>query len=220
MTDPRTLSEDDQALAAEYVLGTLPLPDRIAAEARIKADPAFAAEVARWEQEFAALNDGYAEIAAPDLMPKIEARLFGKPQQKPGWSRFWIIGAGLATAVAVLVALWLPTNNPFNDAPTLTAELTADAQPVAFAAQWSAGELELTQTAGPAAEPGRVYELWLIAGEAAPVSLGLIDDPESRRALADLPLGAVLAVSLEPTGGSPTGAPTGPVLVTGTVTSL
>jgi anti-sigma-K factor RskA len=29
--------------------------------------------------------------------------------------------------------------------------------------------------------------------------------------------GSVLAISLEPTGGSPTGAPTGPVLFTGTL---
>ena len=31
---------------------------------------------------------------------------------------------------------------------------------------------------------------------------------------------AVLAVSLEPPGGSPTGAPTGPVIATGKLTSL
>jgi anti-sigma-K factor RskA len=30
----------------------------------------------------------------------------------------------------------------------------------------------------------------------------------------------VLAISLEPTGGSPTGAPTGPVLVTGVIEKI
>jgi anti-sigma-K factor RskA len=56
------------------------------------------------------------------------------------------------------------------------------------------------------------------AGSAAPVSLGLL--PQSgvqRRALpaqrAALLRAASLAVSREPSGGSPTGAPTGPVLL-------
>ena len=49
---------------------------------------------------------------------------------------------------------------------------------------------------------------------AAPVSLGLLrDDPLSVRYPAWL-AGWVLAVSVEPEGGSPTGAPTGPVILT------
>ncbi|MGB3406166.1 MAG: anti-sigma factor, partial [Jannaschia sp.] len=63
-------------------------------------------------------------------------------------------------------------------------------------------------------EPGRVFELWLIAGDAAPVSLALV--PASGQI--DIPRpeglapGVIFAVSDEPAGGSPTGAPTGDVL--------
>ncbi len=71
-------------------------------------------------------------------------------------------------------------------------------------------------------ETGRSYELWLIAGRAAaPKSLGVVGgDKFTERPLpasvdVDTLRSATFAVSLEPTGGSPTGAPTGPVLFTG-----
>jgi len=78
--------------------------------------------------------------------------------------------------------------------------------------------------------------IWLIAdpdedsafvidpGDAAPVSLGLLDEGNST--LIDLPqdlvallAGALLAISDEPPGGSPTGAPTGAVRAAGSLTS-
>jgi anti-sigma-K factor RskA len=69
---------------------------------------------------------------------------------------------------------------------------------------------------------GRSYELWLIAGRSTPPkSLGVVGADEfSERPLpanvdVDTLRFATVAVSLEPAGGSPTGAPTGPVLFTG-----
>jgi anti-sigma-K factor RskA len=71
-------------------------------------------------------------------------------------------------------------------------------------------------------ENGRSYELWLIAGRASPPkSLGIVGSDEftERPLPANVDLDtlrtATFAVSLEPSGGSPTGAPTGPVLFTG-----
>lgn len=71
-------------------------------------------------------------------------------------------------------------------------------------------------------ENGRSYELWLIAGRATPPkSLGIVGSDEfTERPLpanvdVDALRTATFAVSLEPSGGSPTGAPTGPVLFTG-----
>ena len=88
MTDDLPLSplDADDALAAEYVLGVLSLPDRSAVEARLKNDSAFVARVAAWENRLSPLNDDYAEVAAPDLMPRIEARLFpvaDNPARRP-----------------------------------------------------------------------------------------------------------------------------------------
>ena len=69
-------------------------------------------------------------------------------------------------------------------------------------------------------------ELWLIPPGDKPHSLGLIDPsrPITIKVPQDL-LGrvnreAVLAVSLEPPGGSPTGQPTGPVIANGKLAQL
>jgi anti-sigma-K factor RskA len=66
------------------------------------------------------------------------------------------------------------------------------------------------------------YELWLVSDRyPAPRSLGLIGASEFTRATTlanyepDTISAATFAVSLEPEGGSPTGAPTGPVLFSG-----
>jgi anti-sigma-K factor RskA len=67
----------------------------------------------------------------------------------------------------------------------------------------------------------RSAELWLIPADGKPRPLGVMDPskpaslpiPASYRPLARPD--AVLAVSIEPLGGSPTGAPTGPVIAGG-----
>ena len=206
--------EEDDAVAAEYVLGVLPLPERLAAEARIKSDAAFAARVLQWETHFEALNDDYQSVPAPDLLPNIEARLFGRPAPRTrSWWGF-IAGAGVAAALVIAVLTALPQSG---SGPVLTASLAAEAQELVYNASYSDGELTLAWQAGPPAEAGHDYELWVITGDAGPVSLGLVIGTEVTLAMNDLAPGSVLAISLEPTGGSPTGAPTGPVLVTGVI---
>ena len=71
-------------------------------------------------------------------------------------------------------------------------------------------------------ETGRSYELWLISSRSpSPRSLGVVGNDEfTQRALpgnfdANTLRAASYAVSLEPAGGSTTGAPTGPILFTG-----
>jgi anti-sigma-K factor RskA len=215
MTDtPLTPHEEDDAFAGEYVLGVLDAADRARAEDRIRHEPLFAAAVAAWEQRLSGLNDDYADVPAPNLMPRIEARLFPAPA-KPQRSWFgWLTGAAAAAAVAIAAVILVPA--PVE--PEFIATLQADGQPVIMVATYGDGIFSVSQTAGPAAEPGRVYEIWLIEGDAAPVSLGLMDGPSIERPVASMPPGATLAISLEPSGGSTTGAPTGPVLVTGVVT--
>jgi anti-sigma-K factor RskA len=74
-------------------------------------------------------------------------------------------------------------------------------------------------TSGP--DAGRSYELWLIDKSSSPHSLGLVgaDEFTTRPIPASFDVGAMrgasYAVSLEPAGGSTSGAPTGPILFTG-----
>jgi len=72
-------------------------------------------------------------------------------------------------------------------------------------------------------EAGRAPELWLIPAGGKPISVGMIalDKPTTLTLdpvlLARLGVGAALAVSVEPLGGSPTGQPTGAVIAKGAI---
>ena len=72
---------------------------------------------------------------------------------------------------------------------------------------------------------GKTLEVWLVPPDGTPRSLGLFPSEKSGTTIAlNLPhdiaqalATSELAVSLEPSGGSTTGAPTGPVLFSGAV---
>jgi anti-sigma-K factor RskA len=65
--------------------------------------------------------------------------------------------------------------------------------------------------------PGRALELWAVPATGAPRSLGLVQTRGATTLLRAQLLRdtAAFAVSVEPTGGSPTGAPTGPIVSLG-----
>lgn len=213
MTDaPLTPFDDRDALAAEYVLGVLDLAERAAAEAQIKSDPEFAALVHRWEQRLAPLNDDIApEPVPPAVWTRIDARLFPKaaPPVRKSW-RLWLAGA----VTAGIVVFGILTLMPPTARGTVIASLGAAESTLIYEARHDGTHLLVTRVAGSPAPEGQTHELWVIAPGAAPVSLGLLGvdplDVEYPRP----PAGWVLAVSVEPAGGSPTGAPTGPVILT------
>lgn len=219
MTDaPLTPMEADDALAAEYVLGVLDLSERAEVEARIKRDPDFAGLVAAWEGRMAGMNDDFAEAPAPDLLPKIEARLFPKPapgaSPAPARGRFglnlgWLAGAALAGVVVLATVATLAPPRPEPLATLATADRRLSYQVSHFG-----DTLQVARVAGLPAAPGQVHELWVIAPGASPVSLGLLQDKPLIIDYPVPPAGFVFAVSVEPEGGSPTGLPTGPVILT------
>jgi anti-sigma-K factor RskA len=103
------------------------------------------------------------------------------------------------------------------------AVLQKDAASPAFLLTFDfAKQTVLVRAVGAERQSGKSYELWLVSDKfPAPKSLGVIgEEPFTvRRALGDFDAvtinRATYAVSLEPQGGSPTGAPTGPVLYSG-----
>ncbi|MFD1509961.1 anti-sigma factor [Lacimonas salitolerans] len=233
MTDARddiAQGGEDDALAAEYALGLLSRAEAEAFEARMVQEPDLRAAYARWAEDFAALTDDIAPVAPPaHLRARIEAQVLGAPPARRRFGLFgWLAGAGAALALAAVVVLMLgPIDRISPDAPPpLVAEVAAEDGSLILAAGFDpdTGELALSRDTGQAV-PGRVLELWLIAGDAAPVSLGVLPDdsatritvPEALRPV--LAPGAVLAVSDEPPGGSPTGQPTGDVLAVGQITA-
>ncbi|MEC7299633.1 MAG: anti-sigma factor [Pseudomonadota bacterium] len=109
-------------------------------------------------------------------------------------------------------------------APEFQARIAAQDNAVLFAAAYDAdtGQLALEYQAG-SHPPDRSFEFWLIAEGEAPVSVIVWPDgsPAEVVTLSDelwakVP-GAVLAISDEPAGGSPTGQPTGAVVAVGQI---
>jgi anti-sigma-K factor RskA len=162
------------------------------------------------------------------LRKRLEATLF-QTESTSIWQTLWPYALG---GVAAALVLWaaVTTNLLVPDdvfQPTLQAQLqaTPDGAGLVLRAQVdsSNGQVQVVRSAGDPPD-GRVFELWLIAGDAAPVSVGLLAaDATTVLTLPDAVLavlpGALLAVSDEPPGGSPTGAPTGAVRAIGPLTS-
>ena len=79
------------------------------------------------------------------------------------------------------------------------------------------GRRTLRRVSGTGLSAGQDFQLWVIWAAGTPRALGLLRAAETVLALPAPAAGLVLAVSLEPEGGSPTGLLTGPILVTGTL---
>ncbi|ETX29230.1 anti-sigma factor [Roseivivax isoporae] len=226
-TDPA--GGDDRALAAEYVLGLLSEAETAAFEARLAAEPALEAEVVTWTEYFASLAGEVPETVPPaGLRRRIEARAFGAPAEdrRPFWRMLVPYGlGGVAAALVVWAALTFGILNMGGAEPLYVADASVTGGDLVVHIGYfeDAGELLVIREAGEV-PAGSDIELWLIQGEAAPVSLGLLPQVEDRvrydmpADLAALLPGATFAISQEPPGGSPLGTPTGPVLATAPVT--
>ncbi len=229
----------DDIVAAEYVLGVQPGDERQATSRRIEAEPVFARLVERWEEYFAPLAAGYAEVDAPaGVKIAIDRRLFAggttsgqQATTAPGILSSLAFWRGLAVAALAALALYiaLPFINPPAEAPQerLVASLAADGSDVRYLAVYdeSTNDIGLSRVAGEPAQ-GSDFELWVIEGQQAPVSLGVIPAgasarlPVSDQLRAKMVSGALFAISVEPDGGSTTGQPTGPVVAAGDLRSI
>jgi len=231
---------EDRMLAAELAIGLLTHDERAQAQHRAATDPAFAEQVEWWERQFAPLFDRIDEVAPPAyLAERIAARLdvptLRGRQATPRW-RFVAAGGALGALAASLVA-WVtipsvpvPVPSPPADvarpAPLLVASLawsTKSAVP-APAAIVDPATRTLRLSAAVDVPAGRVGQLWRIPAGGKPASLGLVPGAPGRPVTLDrtnVPAsGETVAVSVEPAGGSPTGQPTGPVILTGTLAAV
>lgn len=232
MTDDSLTPDEfgDDVLAAEYALGILTGQAHADATEKARNDPAFAIEVNAWQDRFASLTEVVPPVAPPRrLFKRIRQEAFG--ESRGGLLRqLGIIPAFMGAAAAALVLYTAVEfgvfTQPGEPTPTLVAQMIAEDNTLVVAAAYTDdGNLFVERRVGASA-PGRVLELWLISGEDAPVSLGVLaqdqvlDQIAVPEELRDRLTGGVLAISDEPQGGSPTGAPTGAVLAVGEITTL
>ena len=77
---------------------------------------------------------------------------------------------------------------------------------------------QLPKCAGKAADAIHAHELWIIAGDNPPVSLGVLRDNGMTLSLPSVTLSAVLAIPIEQASGSPNGKPTSAFVALGKLT--
>jgi anti-sigma-K factor RskA len=224
-----------ELLAAEYVLGTMPYRARRRLEQVMEHDPAFAELAGAWAERFSALDRAtLVEEPPARVWRAIEARITvhdapaqsatGPVQPLRAALRFWrgfaVAASAVAAALIVYVAVFL--TGPAPQMPRVVAVL-ADRSGTPY---WittvgpHSGEIAVAALRPIKSGASHSFELWGIAG-GTPRPLGLLRSQSGRPTVLsakDLPApGGVLAVSLEPPGGSPTGLPTGAVLFRGKV---
>ncbi len=220
---------DDELLAAEYALGVLSGAERSAAEQRAARDHGFARLVAEWEQRLAPWAAEIADVVPPpQVWDRIADALPAQTDANSLWQSlaFW---RGLTLATSVLAAACLAALiylGALTQPQPLVATIEGDGHRHFVATIDTKRGTVAVVPAAFSADATRVPELWLIPADGKPRPVGLLRADRTvtltlPAELAALAKGdAVLAVSLEPPGGSTTGLPTGPVIATGKLTSL
>jgi len=227
-----------EVLAAEYVLGSLRGRARERFERWMMESVSVRQEVWFWEQKLGHLGSRIEEETPPaSVWLQIEKRLWPQEQRpKPaeaandGPGRWLWPGCSVVAMAAALVmaVMLLQPSEPRSDDRLSGAIVQADVSDPLWLVSGSAFErqLKLRPVAATAAEQGKDYELWIVPQDGQPVSLGVIPVGRTYQVTLDdrarelLGSSRTLAISLEPVGGSPTGAPTGPILHVATLYEL
>lgn len=222
----RRLADFADALAAEFVVGTLRGRARQRFEALSRSEPALAGARQRWESALTPLAlDGRPVEPPARVWRAIEDRIGARANDPPErsssalWRALGLVAAGLAT-VLVAALLWLSPSR--EGEPGLVAMLNAPDAVPRMMVTLQAGELRVRPLKPWTNVAGRSLELWALPRQGAPRSLGLVSNDADTRIALDpgdprLRDATALAVSLEPRDGSPTGQPTGPVLCSGAI---
>lgn len=226
-------------LAAAYVAGTLRGAARRRFVALTRVHPALRRAVHEWEARLMPLTSTVEPVVPPArVWQAIERRIapvsvpVSATAPKPGWWErlaVWRALTGVASIAALTLAVLLALPQPAQ--PPIVVVLSAaggtpgagGVVPASFVASISAdGRALVTKPIQQVSlQSDKALELWAVPPSGAPRSLGLI----SAQGATVVQRGRVLdntaafAVSLEPPGGSPTGAPTGPILYIGKLTS-
>jgi anti-sigma-K factor RskA len=241
-----TRDDDLDRLAAEHVLGLLEGEQAARAERMLASNQGFVAAVSRWRSRFAELDQLAPPVPASEaLWRRIEAGLVEQANESAKstpvivpdpanafralWRNlaFWRF-AGLASVAATLllaVGLAMLVEQAAR-APVLVAVLLTEdgSRPAAVVNAFADGRTELVPLQDIAVPPGRALEIWTLWDRTVgPRSVGLLNEARSVRLnLQGLPRpgpNQLFEITLEPATGSPTGRPTGPILMKGTTST-
>lgn len=226
------MTPEQMERVGHYVLGQLEGEELVQFEAAARTDPELAAAIARFQGHMLALDDTATPLPAnPAVWAAVTRRLDAsappvtadlvwlppRPARNYGW---------LPMAASVVVALGVGylagSFGTGSREPVMIAVLVneGDASPGAIVEAFSDDSVRLVPLDRFEVPEGRILQVWTLPDpETGPVSLGTFSDASAiRLAGPDLPppeSGQLYEITLEPAPGSPTGRPTGPILVKG-----
>ncbi|MGE5640408.1 MAG: anti-sigma factor domain-containing protein [Clostridia bacterium] len=211
-----------ERLAAEYALGTLRGRARSRFERWMREEGAVARAVAEWEARLGPMAEAIAPRQPPARVWRgIEAKL-GPVARERGffWKAVALVASG-AAAAALFMAVVVPPQKPATAGYVAVLSEPKTQKAVLLVSARRQDTRIQVRSLDPAIQVADAsLELWALPKGGKPRSLGLVPGKEGTlqlagsadQVLSDVPM---LAVSLEPAGGSKTGAPTGPVLYSG-----
>ena len=232
------MSEDRRALqelAGEYALGLLEPGEAEAFELRVARDPSAAAALADWRDRLHGLDAAARPVTpSPELWSRIDGALDAPPPRlAPAkrasllsrlWSHLPILRGAALAGVAASIALAVVATTFYQDAQrqpqVIAVLLTPDGKPGAIVDVFADGSSYVAPLTDVSVPADRIMQVWTLPDRTTgPVSLGLLEnDGSARLRPASLPAPKpqqLYEITLEPSGGSPTGKPTGPILFKG-----
>jgi anti-sigma-K factor RskA len=222
------MTDEDDILAAEFAWGLLAPEESRAVQRRAKIDAVLSLRVAWWRDQLAPLV-AEAEVAPPE---RLWAKILGQlpvndnmPVLMKRW-RALAIATSVAAALAILVSLRQPAPVAGAPRPALIVATLSGKNPAIVNVSYDGTSGQMIISPSSLSAGAGDAELWIIPEDGKPCSIGAIDPkapagrtvPTAQRAFLDG--GATFAISLEPKGGSATGAPTGAVIATGKIISV
>lgn len=221
--------EEQMARAGDYVLGLLDGAELAAFEAEMAADATLAALVARLATRMGSLDDTATGEADPALWARIDAKVAGLPPigapANENRKRF-SVPRWAAVAASIVIGIgagyFAGISLPGDAKPTMIAVLIdqSSASPGAIIEAFGDNSVHIVPLEQFEVPEGSVLQVWTLPNpETGPVSLGTLTGPLDTRLVGpELPAptnGQLYEITLEPAPGSPTGRPTGPILVKG-----
>lgn len=239
--------EQARELLGVWAMDALDPAERELVEHAIREDPELRAEAESFRSVTSALGEDaavappaslresvFAQINEPSTENHAESAVTEISSKRRGLGRGFWLGSVAASIALVLGIVWgvstlgdtgISQRDQFvaieevlerPGAEHYTAELSGGGE--IEAATGPEGTAVLTAADLPEVESDRTYQLWAIAGDEQPESLGLleVEDGRALTRVEDLPQEAVLALTVEPEGGSeqPTTEPIGAIETT------
>ena len=239
------MNDELDIAAAEYVLGTLPADERARFAARLETDGEARAHVAEWQARLAPLHDVVepkqppagvwqgleAAIAATTAAssartspaPDATSNVVQLRRRVAMWRGSAMVTGALAAGLAAMLFIDRTAVEQAAPPPVggrYVAVVDTGGREPALIAEVDTGTGIIQVRSLTAEVPaGHSLELWHVADDHEPRSLGVLQAGANAQTIRDAastgPVNGVIAVTVEPEGGSPSGAPTGPIVYSG-----